>query len=131
MDNITIEATKGEEISPYIHFDYAKGDCVIEGQSYFQNAWAFYQPLYDWLIEYFNHKNGLELRLNLSYFNTSSSRCLLAIFEKLKEIEQEGAEIMIVWYYLDSDEEIKEEIQELAEDAGIEIVLRPTKEIPN
>ena len=55
------------------------------------------------------------------YFNTSSSRCILEILDILKNIINDGGEVSINWFYKKDDPDMLKEIDELANEIGIDI----------
>jgi tagatose-1,6-bisphosphate aldolase len=49
------------------------------------------------------------LHIQLEYFNTSSSKCLLDILKKLQIVSQNGgSKVKVVWYYEEDDEDMLE-----------------------
>jgi len=86
----------------------------ISGISIPENADTFFQPMYDWLDEIVKvHKGKLVVRINLTYFNTSSVRHLLIIIKSL--IAAYNKSLTVQWVYEPEDEEIKERGEQLAE----------------
>ena len=107
MENLFIEETIK---TPQIEFDAEKGTLRISGKSIPENTAEFYKPVYDWLNEYSAHPAAkTELRIELEYFNTSSSKCLLDIFRKLEFMSKSGTQnISVVWLYEEEDEDMLE-----------------------
>ena len=97
MEILTIKETPK---TPMVRFD-AKGIIELKGRSIPENAVDFYKPLFAWLEEYVgNAASKTQVNMQLEYFNTSSSKCILDIFRILKPL-QEG--LTINWYYDDDD----------------------------
>ena len=46
------------------------------------------------------------LNVQLEYFNTSSSKCILDVFKKLESVS--GSEVSVKWYYEEDDEDMLE-----------------------
>ena len=46
------------------------------------------------------------LNVQLEYFNTSSSKCILDVFKKLESVT--GSEVSVKWYYEEDDEDMLE-----------------------
>ena len=44
--------------------------------------------------------------MQLEYFNTSSSKCILDVFKKLESLA--GTEVSVKWYYEEDDEDMLE-----------------------
>jgi hypothetical protein len=106
MTNINIEGTLK---TPEIKFDSSIGLLEISGRSNPENSLLFYKPLFDFLAEYSTEPSQkTTLNIKLEHFNTSSSKCLLDIFNCLKRIRNTNKEIEINWYYEDDDLDIME-----------------------
>jgi hypothetical protein len=114
MKTLYIEATKS---SPEIDFNPETGALKIKGQSYPENAFKFYEPLFDWIDDYFEiSNNDVQVDINLIYLNTSSTKCLMDIFYKLEQAAQKGRKIKINWYYKSNNRNILECGKEFEED---------------
>ena len=46
------------------------------------------------------------MNVQLEYFNTSSSKCILDVFKKLEGIHKSNNEVIINWYYEEDDEDM-------------------------
>jgi hypothetical protein len=106
MESISIEGTPK---TPTVNFDAATGKIEVKGRSIPENSIEFYRPLVEWLEEY--SKNPQELtnvNIQLEYFNTSSSKCILDVFKKLEAIKKAKNEVIINWYYEEDDEDMLE-----------------------
>ena len=49
-----------------------------------------------------------KVNIQLEYFNTSSSKCILDVFKKLEAIHKAKHEVIINWYYEEDDEDMLE-----------------------
>lgn len=106
MTAITIEGTTK---TPEIKFDPVNGVLDITGRSNPENSKQFYQPLFDSLEAYAaSPLQKTTLNVKLEHFNTSSSKCLMDVFKRLKMLTNEEKEIEINWFYEDDDEDIME-----------------------
>ncbi|MBA7541416.1 hypothetical protein ES705_33729 [subsurface metagenome] len=106
MEHISIE---GSPKTPTVKFDASEGIIEIKGRSIPENSIEFYKPLVDWLEEY--KKNPLPLtkvNIQLEYFNTSSSKCILDVFKKLEAIHKAKHDVEVNWYYEEDDEDMLE-----------------------
>ena len=110
---------EGTEFTPTIVFDLKKGPFVISGVSRPENASEFYEPVIDWLKKYVeNPLENTEVNFKFDYFNTSSLKYFLIILSLFKEIEENGKNLKIMWYYDDEDESMLEagnNLEELSE----------------
>lgn len=103
MENIKIEGTPK---TPAVLFEAEKGLLEIKGRSIPENSIEFYKPLMDWIEAYAKSANSnTTVNVQLEYFNTSSSKCILDLFKKLEAINQE---IVVNWYYEEDDEDMLE-----------------------
>ena len=106
MDKIEIEGTPK---TPTVEFDAGSGVLKIEGRSIPENSIEFYKPIVEWLDEYGKSpKEKTEVNIQLEYFNTSSSKCILDVLKKLELISKAGNEMIINWYYEEDDEDMLE-----------------------
>lgn len=106
MESISIAGTPK---TPTVSLDAAQGKVEIKGRSIPENSIEFYKPLVDWLEEYLSTPAELtEVNIQLEYFNTSSSKCILDVFKKLEAIYKSGNEVVINWYYEEDDEDMLE-----------------------
>jgi hypothetical protein len=100
---------EGTPKTPYIRFDGEKGLVEIKGRSIPENSIEFYKPLIDWLEKYgAQPSEETSVNIQLEYFNTSSSKCILDIFKKLELIYKKGSPVEINWYYEEDDEDMFE-----------------------
>ena len=106
MEPISIEGTAK---TPTVKFNSEEGVIEIKGRSIPENSVEFYKPLVDWLEDY---KSGplpkTLVNIQLEYFNTSSSKCILDVFKKLEAIHKGKNEVEINWYYEEDDEDMLE-----------------------
>jgi hypothetical protein len=106
MEAITFEGTAK---TPTVKFDAGNGIFEIKGRSIPENSIEFYKPLVDWLDEYGKGPRELtQVNVQLEYFNTSSSKCILDVFKKLETIHKGKNEVIINWYYEEDDEDMLE-----------------------
>ncbi len=121
MEDIHIEGVHEAYFTPTVNFEASTGHCEISGESYLEETSKFYARLIDWLRKYIaNVKGPLTFDFKLSYFNTSSSKCLVDILDVLKNYQNAGGEITVNWYYDDSEEEL-EEVEDFILETGLDI----------
>lgn len=118
MEDINIEADKS---MPEIKTDFNNGKIKIHGKSYPENTYEFYEPLMLQLEKFFKQEDTkkLQVDINITYFNSSSSRVFYELFE-LFEDNKEKYDITINWIYDEDDEitfdvgsEFKEDFEDL------------------
>ena len=106
MDSISIEGTPK---TPTVSLDAGTGIVEIKGRSIPENSIEFYRPIVEWLEDYSNGPQKLTtVNIQLEYFNTSSSKCILDVFKKLEVISKDGNDVEVNWYYEEDDEDMLE-----------------------
>lgn len=119
MEKFFIEATKA---SPRIHLNPETHSHEIAGESYPENCSSFYSPMFTWLEQYLGGINGdtLEFSLDILYFNSSSSKTFMDLFDLLDDVASTGTPIVVNWRYheeneiaLECGEEFMEEVQNI------------------
>ncbi len=58
-------------------------------------------------------------KINLEYFNTSSSKYILEILKRLRIIRKDGKDILVEWYYEEDDEEMMETGEDYEDVSGL------------
>jgi hypothetical protein len=120
MENLIIKATKS---SPAICLDAQTRILEISGESYPENAANFYTPVFEWIDRFFGQMNNAPVTVNITlhYFNSSSSKVLMDIFDRLEKAQTDGTPIVVNWRYheendtaVECGEEFKEEIECIA-----------------
>jgi len=119
MEKLIIEGTKQ---SPYVDFNAETGKLELSGRSIPENSFEFYNPLLEWLGEYAKSpQSETVLKVYLEYFNTSSSKYILEVLKKLKEVlKSNGAQVKVDWCYDEDDEEMMETGEDYEDVTGLE-----------
>ncbi|MGC8602628.1 MAG: DUF1987 domain-containing protein [Desulfomonilaceae bacterium] len=119
MEPITIDATKS---SPFVLIDPAAHLFQIKGESYPENAAKFFGPVLSFINEYLysSGTSRITIDMQLTYFNSSSSKVLLNLFESLEKAVSEGKDVIVNWWYhpeneilLEAGEEFQNEFPSL------------------
>jgi hypothetical protein len=106
MEELVIEGTPK---TPTIKFNPNNGYLLVRGRSIPENSIEFYKPLVDALEAYNkSSKPQTKVDIQLEYFNTSSSKCILDVFRKLEAINAGSSEVTINWFYEEDDEDMLE-----------------------
>ena len=115
MDNFYIAATP---TSPEVDFRFSEHLLVIKGESYPENAAAFYAPVVQHLRDYLATTDAslITADIALAYFNSSSTKMLFSLFDALDEASQSGMTVQMNWYHDEEDETIFEFGEELQAD---------------
>jgi hypothetical protein len=120
MDSLEIPGTKTGY--PQVNFSYETGICSISGESFQEDIQEYYKKLTDWLFEYTNLKKPCKLIIDLSYFNTASTRGLLDLLLVARDYYKKGGEVIIEWHYGTGDEDMMLEIDDMAVDLEMDII---------
>ncbi|PCJ22973.1 MAG: nuclear pore complex subunit [Flavobacteriales bacterium] len=100
---------EGSPKTPTIEFNSGDGYLLIRGRSIPENSIEFYKPLIEALENYSNSpQSDTKVDIQLEYFNTSSSKCILDVFKKLEAINSGSSEVIINWHYEEDDEDMLE-----------------------
>lgn len=107
MENIQIEMSPK---TPLVTCNLQSGKLEFKGRSIPENSIEFYQPVFEWIDRYAASARPETLvDVQLEYFNTSSSKCLLDIFKKLQQLHQGGqSKVTVTWFYEEDDEDMLE-----------------------
>ncbi len=106
MELITIDGTPK---TPSVSMNPQTGVIEIKGRSIPENSIEFYKPVVDWLEEYAKGPAPKTVvNVQLEYFNTSSSKCILDVFKKLEVLKKDQNDVVINWYYEEDDEDMLE-----------------------
>jgi hypothetical protein len=125
MDNIEIGRNLSTPYFPSVKFDADTGLCEISGESYMEEAYKFYLPLINWIKQFTEVQKGrITLEIKLIYFNTSTSKCLLDIFEILKKYKEDGGQVDITWFYDKDDPDMVEEVRDFEKEAEMEFNIQ-------
>jgi hypothetical protein len=106
MEHVSLERTTD---TPSVIMDPSRRAIEIAGNSYPENAVEFYQPVYNWVKEYFaSGEMSLTVILKLNYFNTSSAKAILNLLTLLQGFYTKGNRVDVHWYYDEDDEDMLE-----------------------
>ncbi|MFZ6644468.1 DUF1987 domain-containing protein [Undibacterium sp. TJN25] len=116
MENFFIAASAS---SPEVDFRFDEHRLSLKGESYPENAAAFWGGIIAALRDYLGpHTSGTAITVNvaLAYFNSSSTKMLFTLFDALNEKAKSGTPVILNWYHDEEDDTIFEFGQELCED---------------
>lgn len=113
---LNIEATKS---SPRVVFDQQQRILSITGESYPENSFAFFEPIFDLLHNELERYKSIRLNVNISYMNSSSTKCMLDILDMLDVAYKNGCDAYVSWYYEKENERALELAEEFKEDIDL------------
>ncbi len=100
---------ESKELLPGILLNKQSGIFQIYGQSCPENAFEFYEPIFDWFDKYAeNPLKSTTMDFKMTYFNTTSTKFLLMLMNKLEDLSDSGKDIKIRWFYTDGNEDLRE-----------------------
>jgi len=105
MDDLRIEKTQN---SPLVELN-RNGKMCIKGRSIPEDGLIFYQPIFTWIEEYgLRPSPKTTLDVELEYFNTISSKCILDVLKGFEKVKKSGFEVNVNWYYHEDDPDMLE-----------------------
>lgn len=115
MNDLHIAAT---DRTPEVRFGFASGHLSLSGESYPEDAAAFFGPVYQSLKDFTAALGGRSVRfeLRMNYFNSSSAKALMRLFQLLEDAAAHGAEVAIHWHYRHDDDTMQEFGEDFAQD---------------
>ncbi|HIP37467.1 MAG TPA: DUF1987 domain-containing protein [Crocinitomix sp.] len=112
MEPLRIQATVK---TPEILFDPVNEVFEIKGKSVPDDAEEFFRDVLEWVEDYISNPNeSTVFKIDLEYFNISSSKRILFLFYKLNELKEKGKKIKVQWFYNEDDEDMFEVGQDYA-----------------
>jgi len=113
MEVIHTEAT---EDTPEIILNKEKEVFEISGRSLPEDVNTFYEPVLEWIDEYSKNPNPRTLfKFRFLYFNTASSKIILDILTIFEEMIEDKHNVLVRWYYTETDEDMLDAGEEYAE----------------
>lgn len=116
MDSLVIEKSRS---SPAIRLDASARSLSISGESYPENAAAFYAPVFAWLKTFLADLEPtamVRVDLAVRYLNSSSTKVMLNFLDLLEQAAQDGAQVIVNWRYDPDNESILECGQDFSEE---------------
>jgi len=105
--------------TPQVDFNQLTGDLILFGRSIPENAAKVYEPLLAWIIDYTESpRQTTNLRLNLEYFNTSSSIWLAKMVNALSKINKDDY-VFFIHLYFDIEDFESMDMEELKNIVGL------------
>ncbi len=108
---------KATTTSPKVIFN--NNILLLEGESYPENSFDFYKPIFEWFSTEFPKLDFFELHLKLSYMNSSSIKCILDILNILDDSHKSGKIIKIKWFCEKDNSSCIELAEEFHEDLDL------------
>ena len=84
----------------------------------------FYEPILAWFDGY-DPATPLTFNIKLTYFNTSSYKEMVKVLKKVKNLEDKGCQVSVVWHYPEDDEDLLEEAEDFMANTGLVMKCTP------
>ena len=119
--NLFIEQTAK---TPQVDLNQYSGELILYGKSIPENAAKVYEPILTWVSQYIlNARPTTNFRINLEYFNTSSSIWLVKILKVLIQIKDPDY-VLILHIYIP-----KEDFEDMEESGDLKDAFAPISDI--
>lgn len=104
--------------SPAVEFDFERGYFAMNGESYPEDAAGFFGPLLQAMRDFVG--DGREIPatvdIEMAYFNSSSAKALMNLFQLLEAAASAGQEVVINWRFREDDDTMREFGEDFGED---------------
>ena len=105
MDKLEFQPTLK---TPYVLLD-PDGKIKFKGRSIPEDVSLFYEDILDWIIAFASSPPALtEVDIEMEYLNSGTSKYMLRLLKKLKEVDNDGYDLKINWVYEEGDDDILE-----------------------
>ncbi|MEO5363879.1 MAG: DUF1987 domain-containing protein [Magnetococcus sp. DMHC-8] len=115
---MTTMQVDGTDRTPGVAFDFANNRFSLAGESYPEDVAMFYGALLNRLAEHLAGLRGAELQFDFRfiYFNSSTAKVVMRLFELLEQASQAGNTVVVNWHHEEDDDNMREMGEEFAED---------------
>jgi hypothetical protein len=109
---------EGTAKTPQIDFNQLTGEMILSGVSLPENAAGIYEPLLGWINDYIKSPHQTtNLRLNLEYYNSSSSLYLAKMIKALSKINEDD-HVLFIHIYFNIDDFNDMDMEEIKKTMG-------------
>lgn len=122
MTIIDIPATRS---APRVLFSEEDNILTIAGECYPENSFEFFRPIFEWFHAELPRKEKLLFHVNISYMNSSSTKCMLDILDILGDSSRHNCSVSVVWHYEKENDRALELAEEFMEDVKIPFKIVP------
>lgn len=115
MEPLNIPATGR---TPGVAFDFASGHLRLTGESYPDDVATFFGPVFTALRDYLAvpADGAIRFDMELLYFNSSSAKALMNIFQMLESVAKAGRPVAVNWCHEENDDSMRELGEDFSED---------------
>ncbi len=96
---------KGNKSTPDIFFSFKKAKFIIKGRLIPEDAEGLFEPVIDWVNKYYQKsKQNTQVIFDLEYFNSSSSREIIRLLDKMNILSKNNnTKVYVDWLYDEED----------------------------
>ena len=116
--------------TPSVDFNAGSGYLLMKGRSIPEDPEKFYEPILEWLDEYFRDtRQETVLEFRLEYVNSGTSKYILELLRRLQKLSKKGRQIRIIWCFETDDESIEDLGEHYKQTVDIPMEIREVDEI--
>ena len=120
MDKLEFQPTQK---TPYVLLD-PSGKIKFKGRSIPEDVSLFYEDILDWIIAYASSPaSQTVVEIEMEYLNSGTSKYMLRLLKKIKEMDSNGYGLKINWIYEEGDDDIMERGEYYAAILDLDITL--------
>ena len=107
-----------ERDKPEVDFKFSQNHLALRGESFPENALAFYGPVMSSLTNYLGQSRARDIvvDIELRYFNSSSTKILLNIFRMFDQAASNDNTVHLNWHHDPDDDTMLEFGNDIAQD---------------
>jgi hypothetical protein len=95
----------------------------LVGRSIPENPELIFRRLEEWITLHFEKSDGLDVKIQLEYINSGSSKYLYEILKRLTGYKRSGKLVNLKWFYEEDDEAMLELGEHYRDTAGIPLEI--------
>lgn len=132
MNSLKIESTT---FTPEISFDVENNKLSFLKVSKPANAITFYKPVFEFIESFEKVKvkskiaKELVVDFKFDYFNTATAKVIYELLNKFKQIQEQGVDVIINWYYHPEDDDLLEEGEIMSEALDLKFNFKELEEL--
>jgi heat shock protein HspQ len=117
MKELILEST---DSTPKVYLNHEKSIFIIAGESRTEDSEPFYEAVINWFREYHQYlvenkiSKDITIEMHLDYYNSATARSFIELFATLQKFVQDNISINIQWFYMENDNDHKDQGEELS-----------------
>ena len=114
--------------TPLVQFDFGTKTLLLKGVSCPDNPLQFFTPIFENLKEFLKSNSELNVEMQLDYFNTGSSKCILNLFQIITDSLEDKQNVKVKWITDEGDSELREAGKIFQEMSGLDFTFLNNEE---